>query len=265
MKDANLDVVNDDQQTLIKKDPVKKEDDEYLSSYLCLFQTCIMEGMAYFFIILFIYFSAGDQTKFIFAFWSIFVIFGNVSGAHVNPIVTFGLWIYQGNMFQVKNIVKMFSYIIFQFLGGALAACFSYNAYKKKVVYVKHAMDETPGKIALCEAFFSGTFVFVCMFISCAATRPSEKNYINLTLLSVWLYLIIGAGSEISGGCYNPTVYMVLNGLAYFSGKDTQALRLWKEYVLAPLAAAIVFVLLFKYVFRSFYASKNKIVISDDD
>jgi glycerol uptake facilitator-like aquaporin len=267
MKDSHLDTVNEEQQTFLKKkDPVKEEEEsESLDGYLSLFKTSVAEGIAYFFVILNIYFSAGDQTKFIFAFWAIFMVFGNVSGAHVNPIVSIGLWIYKGNMFKVKNIVKLFSYILFQFLGGVLAALMAFQTYKKKVVYVKAGDDDTVQDIITCESFFSGTFVFVCLFITCSATRPSDRNHVNLTLLAVWLYLIINAGLDISGGCYNPTIYIVLNGLAYFTNTDPKAFDHVEIYVLAPIVGAVVFTFIFKYVFKPYYISKNRIVISEED
>jgi glycerol uptake facilitator-like aquaporin len=263
MKDSAIDV--EEQQTFLPKKNDTKVEDESLDGYLSLFKTCIAEGVAYFLVIMFIYFSAGDQTKFIFAFWSIFVIFGNLSGAHVNPIVSFGLWIYKGDMLNLKNIVKLISYVLFQFLGGVLAAWVSYNTYKKKVVYVKAGVDDTTEDIMWCEGVFSGTFVFVALFITCTATRPSDKNYINLTLLSVWLYLIINAGADISGGCYNPTVYLVLNGLAYYTNTDAKAFEHFEYYTFVPLIGALIFTLLFKYVFKPYYIAKNRIVISADD
>jgi glycerol uptake facilitator-like aquaporin len=267
MKDSALDVVNDEQQTFLPKKNENKVDEEKesLDDYLKLLKTSIAEGLAYFLIIMFIYFSAGDHTKFIFAFWSIFMVFGNVSGAHVNPIVSLGLWIYKGDMFKIRNILKLVSYILFQLLGGILAAIISYHTYKKKAVYVKAGADDTPEDILWCEGVFAGTFVFVCLFITCTATRPSDKNYVNLTLLSVWLYLIINAGSDISGGCYNPTVYVVLNGLAYYTNTDPKAFDNYEIYILAPMVGAVVFTILFKYVFKPYYISKNRIVISEED
>jgi len=268
MTDTNIDIQKEENQTfLTKKEEVakKEEESESFEGYLGLFKISVAEGIAYFFVILNIYLSGGDHAKFVFAFWSIFMVFGNVSGAHVNPIVTIALWINKGNMFKIKNLAKLFSYILFQFFGGILGALVAYRTYKKKIIYVKAGDDDSDLDIWGCEGFFSGTFVFVCLFITSTATRPTDKNHVNLTLFAVWLYIIINAGQDISGGCYNPTVYIILNGLAYYTSTDIKAYNNIEIYILAPLVGSIIFTLIFKYVFKPFYIAKNRIVISEDD
>lgn len=266
MKDLMIDEVDEQQTFLPNKNATNNDkNNDSFDVYLSLFKMSVAEGVASFFIIMYIYFSGGDPTKFIFAFWSIFMIFGNVSGAHVNLIISLSLWIYKGNMLKSINLLKLASYVVFQFLGGVLAVLVSYNIYKKKVVYLKTGVDDTIEDIIWCEGVFSGTFVFVFLFISCSATRPSDKNYVNLTLLAVWLYLIINAGSDISGGCYNPTVYLVLNGLSYYSNTDNNAFLYLPHYIISQIAGAVIFTILFKYVFKPYYISKNRIVVSEDD
>ncbi len=224
---------------------------------LSLLKKSIAEGIAYYFVILSIYLSSGDQTKFIYAFWCIFMVFGNVSGAHVNPIVSVGLYIYRGNMFRIKNIIRLISYISFQFIFGILAALSGYYVYNKNLAYIKPSTEATTYDIFICECFFSGTLLFVCLFITCKATTPSKKNHVNLTLISAWLYVIINAGLDISGGCYNPTIYLVLNGLAYFTGHADDAFEYLWFYIFAPIVGSIIFTLLFKYVFKPYYMNLN--------
>jgi glycerol uptake facilitator-like aquaporin len=266
MNELNLNSLssNDSKVLLIGENGEDKKGDPQ-NLYLALLKKSIAEGIAYFFVILSIYLSQGDQTKFIFAFWCIFMVFGNVSGAHVNPIVSIGLWIYRGDMLKRKNIIRLISYISFQFLFGIAGAAMAYFLYKKKVVHIKPGYNDDWWEIFICESFFSGTLLFVCLFISSPATRPSDKNYVNLTLISAWLYLIINAGIDISGGCYNPTIYLVLNGLAYFTKSDLDAFHDFWLYLLAPVIGSVVFTLIFKYIFKPYYISKHKIVISEDD
>lgn len=232
--------------------------------YSSILKTSVLEGVAYFFFIISIFFSGGDHTKFVFGFWCVFMVFGNLSGAHVNPIVSVGLWLYHGNLLCLKNIFKLIIYILAQLIGGTMAAIVSYCIYKKKVAHVEQP-DKDFIDIFLVESFFSGTIVFVALFITCSATRPSNKNYVNLTLFAIWIFLCINAGVDISGGCYNPTVYLVLNGVAYFSSKYNDAFDNIFVMLISPFVGAIVFTIVFKYVFKPYYIAKNTKVISEDD
>jgi glycerol uptake facilitator-like aquaporin len=232
--------------------------------YTNICKTSILEGVAYFFFILSIFFSGGDHTKFVFGFWCIFMVFGNLSGAHVNPIVSVGLYLYHGNLVCPKNIFKLVIYILAQVIGGIIAAVVSYFVYKKQVAHVIQA-DPNVIDIFLVESFFSGTIVFVALFITCSATRPSNKNYVNLTLLTIWIFLCINGGVDISGGCYNPTVYIVLNGVAYFSKDDLNSFNNFWVMVLSPFVGSVIFTIAFKYAFKPYYTSKNTKVISEND
>jgi glycerol uptake facilitator-like aquaporin len=266
MSDLSYNLIDSNNNKVLFLDNMGQEGkSEAYKSFISLLKKSIAEGIAYFFVILAIYLSQGDYTKFVFAFWCIFMVFGNVSGAHVNPIISLGLWIYKGNMLKQKNLIRLISYVSFQFLFGIGGAATGYFLYKEKVVHIIPGKDVTAWDIFICESFFSGTLLFVCLFITSPATRPSDKNYVNLGLISAWLLIIINAGINISGGCYNPTIYLVLNGLAYFTDSDLNALDRWWIYLIAPIVGSIVFTLIFKYIFKPYYISKNKIVISEDD
>ena len=225
----------------------------------------IFDGIAFFFVTLSIYLTDGDATKFIFAFWTIFMVFGPISGAHINAVVTVSLWIYNGKLFTRDRIMKLILYLIFQFLGILLAVLFARFLSGFDHPVIVNPKELAWYKLFFTEAFFSGTLVFVALYISSGATQPTDKNYINLTILSIWLFLIIMNGSKISGGNYNPTVYLVLNGFAAIvDGKSFNGSN-FAIMMIAPFVGGIIFTLMFKYFFRPYYIRKHSNVIQEID
>jgi glycerol uptake facilitator-like aquaporin len=231
-------------------------------SYKDIFIHALFDGLAFFFVTLGIYLSNGKPENFIFSFWAAFMIFGNLSGAHINAMVTVSLWIYNGNMFSNYNMIKLLFYILAQFMGVLLGSVFSRFISVNDIVYVV-PKDIPELRQFITELFFSGTLVFVALFISSASTRPTNKNYINLTILAIWLYIIIKDGGNISGGNYNPTIYLVLNGFARFYDGNEDAFNDFWALTIAPFVGGILFMLVFKYLFRPYYIRNNKKCITD--
>jgi glycerol uptake facilitator-like aquaporin len=225
-------------------------------SYRDLIINAVFDGIAFFLVILGIYLSRGTPEVFIFSFWTVFMIFGNISGAHINAIVTVSLWVYNGRLFSRYNITKLLLYLFAQLVGVFLGNIFCRYISDQDGLYVE-PKDIPEIKQFLTEAFFSGTLVFVALFISSASTRPTNKNYVNLTLLAVWLYLIIKNGGNISGGNYNPTVYLILNGFARFYDGKLNAFEDFYALALAPFIGGIIFMFLFKLLFRPYYIRKH--------
>jgi len=231
-------------------------------SYKDLLIHAFFDGVAFFFVTIGIYLSIGKPETFIFSFWSVFMIFGNLSGAHINAMVTVSLWIYNGKLFSAYNLSKLIFYIVAQLIGVMLGNIFCLTISNYDVFYVE-PKDISEVKQFIAEAFFSGTLVFVALFISSASTRPTKKNYINLTLLAVWLYIIIKDGGNVSGGNYNPTVYLILNGIARFYHKKMDAFDDFWALAIAPFVGGILFMLLFKYLFRPYYIKNHSKYIED--
>jgi glycerol uptake facilitator-like aquaporin len=226
-------------------------------------KSAVVDGIAYFMLMICICFTGGDPTKFICGVWCLFMVFGNISGAHVNPIITFGLWLYNGDLLRKGNILKLVFYLTFQLLGAFFGCMVSYFIIPYQLPYIK-SRERKWFQDFVVESVFGGTFVFVALFISSHSTRPSEKNYVNLTLLSLWLLLIINVGSNVSGSSYNPTFFLILNGFAYFVNKVKGAYDFLWLMLIAPFIGSASFSMLFKYVFRPYYISKNRRVISDE-
>ena len=227
-----------------------------------LLKSCIAETIAYILLVICIFFCEG--TRFVFGFWTILMVFGNISGAHINPIITFSLWIYNGNIFQKDQRNKMIAYYFSQMLGAIIGAGFCYLIYGNNTGYVKCPQENHLWNVLFVECFFSGTFCFVALFICSPTTRPTNKNYVNLTILSVWLLLIIEAGKPISGASYNPTFYLILNLYASILKKDNGVFSWYKFsiYYFSPYLGALIFTLIFKFLYKPFYVNRNKNRIS---
>ena len=223
-----------------------------------LLKSSIAEAVAYFLLVICIFFSDGESTKFLYGFWSILMVFGNISGAHINPIITFSLWLYNGDHFIKPHLLKLISYFIAQIVGACLGATTCYFIYDWSTSYVKCPETSSYFSVMFVETFFSGTLTFVALFICSPTTRPTNKNYVNLTLLSIWFMLIENCGQNISGASYNPTFFLVLNGFALVTKVDKDAYNRFEIYFLAPFLGAFFFTLIFKYMFKPFYASRNK-------
>ena len=190
------------------------------------------------------------------------MIFGNISGANINPIVTISFWIYNGNLFSKYNLTKLISYLLAQFIGVLLGNIFSRYISDHDIIYVVPKNTEWHKQFTT-EAFFSGTLVFIAFFISSSSTRPTNKNYINLTLLATWLYVICRNGGDISGGNFNPTVYIIFNGMAKYYDGINNAYDEFLIMVFSPIFGGIIFMFIFKFLFRPYYIKNHKKCITE--
>lgn len=138
-------------------------------------------------------------------------IIGTISGAHINPSITLGLW-------SIKKIStrEAVLYILFQFLGGILAW------------YVSHAVAIIPALPVLTtwRVFWGeamGTFFFA-FGVAAVATEKVPPAASGL-VVGGSLFLGISFASFLSNGVLNPAVAL---GIGSFS---------WL-YLLAPIVGA---------------------------
>lgn len=87
--------------------------------------------------------SGGDLMAISLTFFSLLQILGPVSGAHVNPAVTLGVYIREG---QIENKEALFKMIIAQFIGAIAGAVMAINslASDSKVWRQVHPNSEVP-------------------------------------------------------------------------------------------------------------------------
>ena len=174
---------------------------------------------------------------------------GHISGCHLNPAVSFGLW--AGGRFETKDLVP---YIIAQVVGAIAAAGVLYLIASGKPGFVAGGFasngfgDLSPGKYSLmavvvCEVVLTAVFLFVIM----GATDSRAPAGFAPIAIGLCLTLIHLVSIPVSNTSVNPARS---TGVALFA--DTAAIgQLWVFWV-APIVGGILGALVYKAV-----SSKN--------
>jgi glycerol uptake facilitator-like aquaporin len=224
-----------------------------------ILKSALVDGIATFFWLFSVALSR-DSNIFIVAFYMIIMVFGNLSGAHFNPSVTFAFWVYNGDLFKKQHLVKFISYIFSQLIFGTLGASFAYYLDNNNFEPV-HVDMEYVFRPIIVEVFFTASLVFIILMINSVSTRPTDYNYVNIFILTVWLLYIIEAGGRYSGG-YNPTAYFAIKfvytigtGVSYFEDA-------WIRLIF-PFIGSLISTMIFKYLYRPFYAKKDHKIIHE--
>lgn len=157
---------------------------------------------------------------------------GHISGAHLNPAVSFGALI-RGAI----GVTDFVAYIVAQFVGGALAALASFAVWPAAT---KPATPEqfNVGAAFLVEALF--TLALVWVVLNVATSKDNDNN--SFYGLAIGGTVFVGAVSVggISGGGFNPAVALGLSISGQFAWSN-----LWL-YVVAPLVGAAIAAILFR-------------------
>lgn len=154
---------------------------------------------------------------------AVIVIFGSISGAHVNPAITFGMW-------TARRIgtLRAVSYVAAQMLGG-LAAWQLYQYLTDKPLAAQTVSFST--NIWLAEAV--GAFVLVLGFTAAVAKAVDTINWALAAGFAYFVGIIIA--STASAGYLNPAIAL--------------GARSWNAaYVLGPLVGALLAVNLYYLV-----------------
>jgi aquaporin Z len=142
------------------------------------------------------------------------LVFGGISGTHINPAVTLGLW-----SIKKINTQQAVMYIAAQLAGGLTAfGFFSYFTYLKLT-----KVSGIDSKIFLAEMI--GTVVFT--FGIAAAVHALENNLEKAVAIGTSLFLGATVAGVVAKGFLNPAV-MLGNG------------HLCLSYILAPVIGAVV-------------------------
>ena len=169
---------------------------------------------------------------------------GHISGAHLNPAVTFGLW--AGGRFSGKEILP---YVISQILGAIAAAAVLYviatgNGSGIGDFAANGYGEHSPGGYSLLAALvteFVMTFMFLIVILG-ATDEKAPKGFAGLAI-GLALTLIHLISIPVTNTSVNPARSI---SQALFVG-DWALAQLWL-FVLIPIVAAMVAGAVYKYL-----------------
>ena len=198
-------------------------------------------------------YSQGNLQIVIFGLFVLITTLYPVSGANMNGCVSLALWYYEEEFVKV-HLWRRFVYIlVLQPFGLFIGQMISLGVVGPNIIYLK-PRDTDPLKIAFCEFLWTGCLIFTALHaIVSRYTRPNKDIGLNFAFFFCMLYFVSMAGSNISGGSYNPTKYLVNQAIAYARGVEPNAFKNWYSYVFPQYFGTIVFTCIFKYLFEPTY------------
>ncbi|KRB36235.1 UNVERIFIED_CONTAM: aquaporin [Microbacterium sp. SLM126] len=174
--------------------------------------------------------SGSDLTPLAIGFALMIMVFatGHISGAHLNPAVSVGVWL-RGAIDAVGLVV----YIVAQLVGAALAAAVSFALFPA----AEAPMEVEVGPALLVEALWTFVLVYVVLNVATSKDHPNNSFY-GLAIGTTVFVGAVGLGG-ISGGGFNPAVALGLSITGTFAWSS------YWIYFLAPIVggaiAAVVF------------------------
>ncbi|WP_438353512.1 MIP/aquaporin family protein [Microbacterium sp. CJ88] len=125
---------------------------------------------------------------------------GHISGAHLNPAVTVGVWLRGG-----IDVVGAISYIVVQLVGAALGAALSFVVWPAAAASLQL---ENVGAAFLVEALWTFVLVYVVLNVATSKDHPNNSFY-GLAIGSTVFVGAVAVGG-ISGGGFNPAIALGL-------------------------------------------------------
>ncbi|REA57627.1 aquaporin Z [Dyadobacter luteus] len=169
---------------------------------------------------------------------------GHISGAHLNPAVSVGLWL--GGRFSAKDLVP---YIIFQILGALVAA----GVLQMIVTGNGSAIGDfaangygahSPGKYSMNAALiteFVMTFIFLIVILG-ATDRKSSPGFAGLAI-GLALTLIHLISIPVTNTSVNPA--RSISQAVFVGGWALE--QVWL-FIVAPIAGAAVAAIVYKFI-----------------
>jgi aquaporin Z len=173
--------------------------------------------------------------------------FGHISGAHLNPAVTIGLW--AGGKFAAKEIIP---YIVSQILGAITAASVLYiiatgNGSEIGGFAANGYGEHSPGHYSMNAAIVTElvmTFIFLLVILGATDSKaPSGFAGIAIGLALTLIHLI---SIPVTNTSVNPARSI---SQAVFVG-DWALSQLWL-FIVIPIVGATIAGLVYRFVFKS--------------
>ncbi len=168
---------------------------------------------------------------------------GHISGAHLNPAVSVGLWV--GGRFDGKEVIP---YIISQVLGAIAGASVLYLIASGKAGFEIGGFasngygEHSPGGYGMTAALVAEiVFTFMFLFIILGATHPKAPKYLAGVAIGLGLTLIHLISIPVTNTSVNPARS---TSQAIFAG-GWAIDQLWLFWV-APIVGAILAGLVYK-------------------
>lgn len=167
---------------------------------------------------------------------------GDISGSHVNPCVSLGMWLTK--RMSTKDFIY---YVISQFLGGIFGALIIWLMFGSRESLGANGFGESSAiNATMLQAFVSEiilTLLFV--FTVLTVTRKQENSKVSGIVIGLTLTLVHIIGIPITGTSVNPARSF---GPALLT--DGTALSQVWLFIVAPLIGACLAAILYLYFFE---------------
>jgi len=173
---------------------------------------------------------------------------GHISGCHLNPAVSIGLWI--GGRFDSKDLLP---YIVAQVLGGILGAGILYLIVSGQADFKSvndfasngYGSDGSPGGYSMTSALITEIIMtFMFLMIILGATHEKAPKYLAGLAIGLGLTLIHLISIPVTNTSVNPARS---TSQALFADNDWALPQLWLFWV-APIIGAILAGIVYKYI-----------------
>ena len=201
-----------------------------------------------------------------FTVFAMATIIGPVSGGHMNPAVTIGMFIkHKHGDKTVQNAIFMVIIICSQLIGGMLGVSIASMAadgtvnksFKGQVKSSDITMlcpnsptqlgcysDDMTGRMFVGEII--ATFLFVSLVLQIVKHNGATDAPVNTIAIGLTLFIAITLTSAVSGGCVNPAVGFVqpvfqrIFFASKFPNADPVPLTYYAAYIFAPTLGGVL-------------------------